>query len=80
MSSSAGTEIVVDSLGAKTYIIYLCNGSIGIYDKASDTRTLYQVTGDVNALKGPIAPAFKQPGGGIQYKLEVPISYLIKRR
>ena len=34
-------EIVVDSLGAETYIFYLCNGSIGIYDKATETRTLY---------------------------------------
>jgi hypothetical protein len=32
----------------------------------------------VFAQTNPIAPAFKQPGGGIQYKLEVPISYLIK--
>jgi hypothetical protein len=32
----------------------------------------------VFAQTNPIAPAFKQPGGEIQYKLEVPISYLIK--
>ena len=51
--------------------------SLSPYTNTSE-YTLYQVAGDVNALKGPIAPAFKQPGGGIQYKLEVPISYLIK--
>ena len=26
----------------ETNIIYLCNGSIGIYDKAAGTKTLYQ--------------------------------------
>ena len=51
--------------------------SLSPYTNTSE-YTLYQVAGDVNALKGPIAPAFKQPGGGIQYKLEVPISYLVK--
>ena len=34
-------ELVVDSLGNETNIIYLCNGSIGIYDKAAGTKTLY---------------------------------------
>jgi YD repeat-containing protein len=34
-------EIVVDSLGNETYIIYLCNGSIAVHDKASGAKTLY---------------------------------------
>ncbi len=34
-------EIVVNSLGEETYIIYLCNGSIAVYDKAAGTKTLY---------------------------------------
>ena len=34
-------EIVVDSLGNETYIIYLCNGSIAVHDEASGTKTLY---------------------------------------
>ncbi|MBQ2435912.1 MAG: VCBS repeat-containing protein [Bacteroidaceae bacterium] len=34
-------ELVVDSLGHETYIIYLCNGSIAVYDKAAGAKTLY---------------------------------------
>lgn len=34
-------EVVVNSLGEETYIIYLCNGSIAIHDKAASTKTLY---------------------------------------
>lgn len=34
-------EIVVNSLGEETYIIYLCNGSIAVHDKASGAKTLY---------------------------------------
>lgn len=34
-------EVVINSLGEETYIIYLCNGSIAIHDDATDTRTLY---------------------------------------
>lgn len=34
-------ELVVNSLGEEINIIYLCNGSIGIYDKAAGTKTLY---------------------------------------
>lgn len=34
-------ELVVNSLGEETYIIYLCNGSIAVYDKTTDTETLY---------------------------------------
>ena len=32
---------MVDSLGHETYITYLCNGSIAVYDKAAGTKTLY---------------------------------------
>ena len=38
---AANHEVVVNSLGEETYIIYLCNGSIAIHDKATDTKTLY---------------------------------------
>ena len=34
-------EVIVNSLGHETYIIYLCNGSIAIHDKAASTKTLY---------------------------------------
>lgn len=34
-------EIVTDSLGAETYIIYLRNGSIAIYDKILETYEIY---------------------------------------
>lgn len=34
-------EVLVDSLGEDTYIIYLCNGSIAIHDEATGTRKLY---------------------------------------
>lgn len=34
-------EIVTDSFGAETYIIYLRNGSIAIYDKTSETYEIY---------------------------------------
>lgn len=34
-------ELVVDSLGHETYIIYLCNGSIAVHDKAAGAKTLY---------------------------------------
>lgn len=38
---AANHEVVVNSLGEETYIIYLCNGSIAIHDDATDTQTLY---------------------------------------
>ena len=38
---AANHEVLVDSLGNETYIIYLCNGSIAIHDKAAGTKTLY---------------------------------------
>ena len=34
-------EVIVNSLGHETYIIYLCNGSIAVHDKAASTKTLY---------------------------------------
>lgn len=34
-------EFVVDSLGNEMCIIYLCNGSIAIYDETANTKTLY---------------------------------------
>ena len=43
-------ELVVDSLGNETNIIYLCNGSIGIYDKAAGTKTLYHGYYDAQGL------------------------------
>ena len=38
---AANHEVLVDSLGRETYIIYLCNGSIVVYEKASDVYMLY---------------------------------------
>lgn len=47
-------EIVTNSLGEENYIIYLCNGSIVIYDKASSTYMLchgyYDAQGSLIAL------------------------------
>lgn len=41
----------------------------------------YKVIKDINGIKSlKIAPAFGQPGGGVQFELPNNISYLVKNR